>query len=504
MGSNQQIKVTDLKALLPVIRKRKWLVLVPWILTSAIVFGGSYFLTPTYEASTIISIDTEVKLSQELQNLLGMRQSYRAPARRDQLRSIYNEITSSKYITLLNQKLSLDDDPLLVERARQMAATMPLMTEEQLVVHLLQNSLQGLITVTSAASDQIQLNVESTDPVKARDIANTLGEVFISERHIQEMASIRSSQNFSDIQLQKYENLLNTKIRERTEFEKNYITVQLDESITSESNRTEITAEVDRTANEISDLRGDEREILANLVRDSEMSSNNLSLSDSDENRQQKTELKQNLRSIGNLMIRYTWSDPQILNFKVRQNTTLSSIESENRTLVNRQYSAQPENIRGMLVRLFNTRSNLEYLYAKASYLESALDELTAKMNLIPEYQAELSRLEQEIETTRELRDRFKRQQESSSISQALLQDMSSSKFKVVEPARTPLAPFKPDRIRIVLMGVILGLVIGAGAAIAVELMDSSYKSVDDVQDNLGLPVLGITPRMQFLKKVSR
>jgi capsular polysaccharide biosynthesis protein len=85
-----------------------------------------------------------------------------------------------------------------------------------------------------------------------------------------------------------------------------------------------------------------------------------------------------------------------------------------------------------------------------------------------------------------------------------LLQDLSSSKYKVVEPARTPLEPFKPDRMRIVLMGIVLGLVIGAGAAVAVELMDSSFKKVEDIQDHLGLPVLGITPRMGFLKKIAR
>lgn len=504
MESDKQVKINDLKTLLPIIRKRKWLIIVPWLLVSAVVFGGSYFLTPTYEANTIISIDTEVKLSRELQNLLGMEQTYRGYAQRDRLRSIYNEITSTRYIEQLNEQLKLSDNPVLLENARKMAANFPQMTMEQVVLHMLQNSLREYITVNMAASDQIRINVESTNPAKASNIANTLGEIFIAEKHIQEMASIRSSQNFSDIQLQKYENKLNELINERTQFEKDFLAIQLDEAITSEDNRSEITAEIDRVQNEISDFRQEERDLLSRLVNESDLSTNSLTLTDSEDNRQTNASLKRNLRDIGNLMIRYTWDDPQILNFKVRQNTALTNIESENRRLVNDQYSAQNDDVRSMLVRVFNARANLEYLYSKSSYLQSALDELTDKMNLIPEYQAELNRMDQEIETTRELRDRFKRQQESSSISQALLQDMSSSKYKVVEPARTPLEPTKPDRIKIVILGIVLGMAIGAGAATAVELMDSSFKKVEDVQDTLGLPVLGVTPRMAFLRKITK
>jgi len=494
-------KTGDIKNILPIIKKRKWLIILPWIVVAALVFGGTFLMTPEYESSTIIAIDPEVKLSTELQNLLGINRAYHGyDNQMDQLRGIYNEITSSRYIAQLSDKLKLGDNPVLIENAQKIAAAQPNMTFEQVKLDLLQNSLREKIIVTFAAGDQVRIAVQSTSPPQARDIANTLGEIFIDEKLKQELTSIRSSQDFSDIQLQRYENLLRGKTDQKTELEKEYMNIQLDESITSESNRSEITAEVDRTNNDIDEYRHQERDILSDLQKVSNLSVNKLTLTASEEKKNLESELKRQLSSIGDLMIKYTWSDPQILNFKVRQNTRLNNIEAANRKLVGEQYETVGDTARTLLVQLFNTRSELDYLYSKVSYLQAALTELTDKMNLLPEYQARLNQLDQEILTASELRDRFKRQQESSSISQALLQDMSSSKYKVVEEAKLPLAPFKPDRIKIIMMGIILGLVIGCAAAVVAELFDTSFKKVDDVESYLGVPVMGVIPKIDALK----
>ena len=500
--ATDSFKAGDIKNILPIVKKRKWLIILPWIVVAALVFGGTFLMTPEYESSTIIAIDPEVKLSTELQNLLGINRGFQHNSRMDQLRSIYNEITSTRYIAQLSEKLKLGDDPVINETAQQIAAAQPNMTFEQVKLDLLQNSLMSKINVTFAAGDQVRITVQSTSPPKARDIANTLGEIFIEEKLKQELTSIRSSQDFSDIQLQRYENLLREKTDQKTELEKEYMNIQLDESITSESNRSEITSEIDRTNNDIDEYRRQERDILGELQQVSSLSVNKLSLSDSETKNNLVSELKRQQRSIGDLMIKYTWSDPQILNFKVRQNNRLNQIEAENRRLVAEQYSSSDDTTRVLLVQLFNIRSELDYLYSKVSYLRAALTELTDKMNLLPEYQARLHQLDNEIMTATELRDRFKRQQESSSISQALLQDMSSSKYKVVEEAKLPLAPFKPNRMRIIFMGIMLGMVIGCAAAVVAELFDTSFKKVEDIEKDLGVPVMGVIPKIDALKHI--
>jgi len=500
--SDKFSSIIDIRDIWGIVWKRKWVIIIPLILCTASGYGVSFLITPEYESFAIVAISQKMHLSNDIQNLLGINPRYQRENRRDQLRGIYNELTSSSYLYQVASQLKLDQDPELDKKARNLASLQQAATLEDIKFDLLQQDLKETIDVRFVAQDQIRLQVQSTKPRLARDIANTLGEVFITEKLKQELTSIRSSQDFSDVQLQKYERALQDKIAERTRVEQRLLQVRLDESITSEANRSEINSEIQRANQEINDYRDDERGIVSQLSGVQGLSVNNLELEQSDQHSELSNDLRNDLSALSEQMTQYSWSNPQIINFKVRLNNTLRSIEDENESQVNGQFSQFDDNTRDLLVRLFNIRSNLDFLYSKSTYLTSARQELTDKMNLIPELQADLNRLNQEVAAATDIRDRFQRQQESSTISQALLQDASSSKYRIVEPAKLPLEPFKPDRRKIIAMGLAIGMVLGAGVVLMFELMDSSLKKVEDVEEFTGLRVLGIAPKAPFMKRI--
>ncbi len=497
----------DVRDILAIIRKRIWIIILPLILVAAIAVGGSYLITPEYESSAIIQIDPRVRLIGEVQMLVGQQNRYRTPShyeRRDQLNSYYNEITSSHYTSLLSEQLHLERLPQIEQKAQERIALQPNLTIGAARVSVLQERLKETVGLSWASGDQIRITSHSTDPIQARDITNTLGDIFISEKVKQELNQIRSSQNFSDIQLEKYDRQLEDQASQRTSLEREMFSIRINPEIASETNRSEISADVRRATEDIRDYRNREKMIVAELAEVEGLSASHLDLIASNDKTSKQRELKEQLRQIGDMAEKYTWSDPQILNFKVRQNSLLTTIERENRRLVGEQYSQVDEPSRELLSELFNVRMHLDYLYSKKPYLQSARDDLDARLNLLPEYQSRLDQLDREIAATTDLRDSFKRQQESATISQALVKDMSSSKYRIVEPAKLPPAPYKPDRKKIGLMGVLLGFVIGGAAALLVELLDNSFKKVEDVEAALGLPVLGVTPRAPFLKKMAR
>jgi len=51
-------------------------------------------------------------------------------------------------------------------------------------------------------------------------------------------------------------------------------------------------------------------------------------------------------------------------------------------------------------------------------------------------------------------------------------------------------------------MGIVLGFVLGGMVILLMELLDKSFKTVDDIEEWLGLPVLGIVPRIDGIKKL--
>jgi uncharacterized protein involved in exopolysaccharide biosynthesis len=494
-------ELPDARDIWLMIKRRKWLLIIPWVLTSVVVIVGSRFLTPVYQASTIILLDREVRLSSELQGLMGLTRNYRAgELQMDELRAYRNEITSSSFMFQLSDRLKLDANPEVQRQIQAMLQTNPGLDADQVKLYVIQRKFWEGIRVRSVGAAQIEIAVESNSPTEARDVANILGELFVTERLRQDVTSVRSSQNFSDIQLEKYEKLLQEKTTEKTNFEKKLLKNRLDPLVASETNRNQIQSEIDQTQQDIADNQSNERALLSQLNSgDNQTSIARLVLSDSKLNQQSKEALKGQLRSVGELLQTYTWNDPQTLTFRLKHNSLLSSIEGENKRLVGAQFPLASSETKEQLTKLFTVRANLDFYVAKANYLKTSLDEINDRISRMPEDQATIDRLSREIATATEIRDRFKKQQEGSSISQALLQDMSSVKYRIVEPAMLPLYPVRPNLTNISLIGVLLGLALGCMAAVIAEFSDASFKKPQDLEQYLDVDVLAVVPRIAFL-----
>jgi len=70
----------------------------------------------------------------------------------------------------------------------------------------------------------------------------------------------------------------------------------------------------------------------------------------------------------------------------------------------------------------------------------------------------------------------------------------SVTNIQVVDTARAPLYPVKPRVIINLLLGLILGLFSGVGAAFLLEFFDNTIKNPDEMIDRFGIPVLGLIP----------
>jgi capsular exopolysaccharide synthesis family protein len=71
----------------------------------------------------------------------------------------------------------------------------------------------------------------------------------------------------------------------------------------------------------------------------------------------------------------------------------------------------------------------------------------------------------------------------------------SSSVVEVVDRAEPGLRPVRPNIPLNIALGVIVGLVMGVGLAFFIEYLDTSVKTIDDVERSLSAPVLGVIPQ---------
>ncbi len=66
---------------------------------------------------------------------------------------------------------------------------------------------------------------------------------------------------------------------------------------------------------------------------------------------------------------------------------------------------------------------------------------------------------------------------------------------EIVDQAVPGLSPVQPNKVLNIALGVIIGLVVGVGLAFFIEYLDTSVKTIDDVERMLQCPVLGVIPQ---------
>jgi uncharacterized protein involved in exopolysaccharide biosynthesis len=76
---------------------------------------------------------------------------------------------------------------------------------------------------------------------------------------------------------------------------------------------------------------------------------------------------------------------------------------------------------------------------------------------------------------------------------------LETNNVRVIEEAVVPRVPIRPRKAMSLVIAVVVGLLVGVGTALTLEYFDTTVKTPDDVERDLGLPVIGIVP--QFVVK---
>ncbi|MDD5585172.1 MAG: GNVR domain-containing protein [Candidatus Omnitrophica bacterium] len=120
--------------------------------------------------------------------------------------------------------------------------------------------------------------------------------------------------------------------------------------------------------------------------------------------------------------------------------------------------------------------------------LSSATNEKLYKMLLLDRVEkvaAEDSNVNQKLYN--ELLQRL----ETAKITQRLEASRDGTRYIILDPARLPLRPTKPNKLYILLIGLMLGAGVGFALAFSVEMLDRSFLGVDEAKTWLDMPVLG-------------
>jgi capsular exopolysaccharide synthesis family protein len=154
---------------------------------------------------------------------------------------------------------------------------------------------------------------------------------------------------------------------------------------------------------------------------------------------------------------------------------------------IRRQLSGEVGNIKQSLDSQFLAAKKLED--DLRNELENYKQELVGLRDRSIEYDA----LKREVETSRNLYEGLLQRVKEVNVAA----NASTSNIRVVDPAAPATDMFRPNRKLNMIIGSLVGLLLGFGAALLRETLNQTVASITELQALSGLPILGTIPRMR-------
>jgi polysaccharide chain length determinant protein (PEP-CTERM system associated) len=139
----------------------------------------------------------------------------------------------------------------------------------------------------------------------------------------------------------------------------------------------------------------------------------------------------------------------------------------------------------------------IKRLRAEDARNKAMIAEYRTRIENTPTREVAISQLLQNYNQTKDTYQSLLKKRDDALQAENMERRQKGEQFRVIDPARPPEFPFKPDFMRTILIGFLAGLGSGFGLAFLREQMDRSFKESDDVEATLGLRVLANIPKIK-------
>lgn len=148
----------------------------------------------------------------------------------------------------------------------------------------------------------------------------------------------------------------------------------------------------------------------------------------------------------------------------------------------------------------------LARLQAQEKILLDRVAVLQSRFDSTPGVQQNYLQFQQDYSSAKENYDLLARKYEEARLAESIETGHQAENFRILDAAVVPEGPAAPNRLRLILMGLLLALAFMAAAVVATEQVDTSFHSVDELREFTAVPVLasipqiGTTPRRGWVR----
>ncbi len=425
-----------------IIWRRKWVVILSVILVTASAAGFSFLQTPIYEASTTLHLKKAKSGPEQIEISNGAS-------------LLTSEAEINTQIEILNSRTIIE------EVARRLPPTGTDKTQSSKISELYQY-LRNLLTPILGESPPEENQEEK--PQSLSEIVTSLRES-ISVASIRDTRLIKVSAFSDDPEIAQL--IVNTTAQ-----------VFIERNISSR--RRETTAALDFLTRETAKVKENLRQTEEDL-KEYKQKEGLVELSE-------KTRLT--VERLSNLESQHESARISRQELKNRLTEINSQLEKVNTVVAGKTESINPIYTE-LYTRLVNYETEINALQAKEDALASLIAEYGREVNRLPQQELTLARLQRSEQANADLYSILVKAKNKAEIESA----SEIGSIGVVDPALRPDSPVKPKKKLNTLLGLISGLILGAGLAFVLEYTNKTIKTEDEAEKLLNFTILGAIPR---------
>ena len=479
----------DLLSYWRIIRKRRWMVAVIFLVTFLLVVIGTIKQTPIYRATVLLEIqkeNSEIMTLPDLFELEGVSDAYLET----QYRILRSASLASRVIDQLNLISVKEFNPpkgwlsSLFRRqekkpsASQVFAVGDVGSEQDKGAY--QNVLERFNDRLSISpvrrSRLVELSFESVDPELAARVINTLASSY-TEQNLE--ARFHATQVATEW-LSKELDVLQIKLEKSEDDLQNYARRNGLLFLESEQGNAEniVNQRLRQLQEELTRAQAEryQKESLYRLVEGGDYASVP-SVFDSRLMQDLTISLTQLKRDKAELSSTFTPKYPKIKRIQ-NQIRELETVLAQERERAARRI-----------------QNDYEAALHRERLLHDAFEVQEEEASLIAERSVQYNILKREVDTNKQLNDGLMQRMKEAAVSAGL----NASNIRVVDPAESPEKPARPRVLFNLAMGIALGLALGVGISILSEYLDNTLKTTSDVERFLGVPALALVPSIGTL-----
>ena len=227
-----------------------------------------------------------------------------------------------------------------------------------------------------------------------------------------------------------------------------------------------------------------------------QLSSAGVAIADSPAIQQYKTQLAQLEATKASYVGKYTDEHPKMQEINNQINSAKASLDEEISNIVSQQAPSSNTVQQGLLANKFKNEAAIAVAQSK----KTALDQMDAQNDAIiaslPEKEQGFVRVKRDADVSNEIYVMLAKRLEEAKVAEVMV----PNEVQVIDAATLPEKPIKPRKVLIMAIMTLLGLIVGMGTVIVQSLMYRKIRTAEDVEKELGLPVLGMIPDTSTLQ----